>query len=88
MIEKRCQHCGSILERPNPEMLRLARWLRGATQADLSKATGIDQGIISKYEGGIRILEESHIELFSKALHFSPAFFFREGKMYPAQFAY
>jgi len=67
-------------------MLRLARWLREASQTDLSKATDVDQSIISKYEGGIRVMTEDHIALFSKALHFPTAFFFREGKMYGVKY--
>lgn len=67
-------------------MLRLARRLREASQADLSKATGVDQGTISKYEGSICVMTNDHIALFSKALRLPTAFFFREGKMYGVKY--
>ncbi|QRK06060.1 ImmA/IrrE family metallo-endopeptidase [Archangium violaceum] len=36
----------------NPEMLTLARAGAGLTQADLAKALGVSQGMVSKYESG------------------------------------
>jgi len=67
----------------NPEFLRMARYLRAVAQAELAECTGIVQGIISKYEAGIKVPTAEHLVLFARALVFPIDFFFREGRMLP-----
>lgn len=62
----------------NPEMLRLAREVRGKTQSDLVDKTDIPQGNISKYEHGLRIPEDTDIQTLSKELDFPYSFFFQK----------
>lgn len=66
----------------NADMLALARELRGLSQVELSQETGIDQGLISKYECQLRQPSEQDLNRFANALKFPRAFFFREGRIY------
>ncbi len=64
----------------NPEMLILAREVRGITQKQLAELSGIDQGSVSRYEGGIKSISDHDLKLISEALHFPTGFFFRRGE--------
>lgn len=66
-------------ESVNPEMLTLAREIRGWTQKYVSEASGISQGKISKYEGGIAHVKDSDLSLFVNALRFPADFFYQKG---------
>jgi Zn-dependent peptidase ImmA (M78 family)/DNA-binding XRE family transcriptional regulator len=65
----------------NVDMLRLARNVREFTQADLAKAAGVTQALISKIEHGL-IAQPSDevVQKFSKAVRFPPEFFFQEDR--------
>jgi Zn-dependent peptidase ImmA (M78 family)/DNA-binding XRE family transcriptional regulator len=60
----------------NPDMLRLARDLRGVTQAELASMSGVTQALISKMENGL-VAQPSDEVIVSicAALRFPPAFF-------------
>lgn len=64
----------------NPEMLILAREIRGMTQTELAETSGIDQGRISRYEGSLRTIPDDELHILAKALSFPVAFFYRDGK--------
>ena len=66
----------------NPEMITLARELRGMKQSDLSKATGIDQGTLSKYENGAREVSDKDLKFLIKVLNYPPEFFYRSGRRF------
>jgi len=63
----------------NPEMLILARQIRGMTQKKLAEISGVDQGTISKYEGGIKPMLEHDLKAIAKSLGFPAEFFYRPG---------
>lgn len=69
-----------IRQRVNPEMLALAREVRGLTQADLAEQVGVDQSQISRYERGVTSVSASELDNLADALAFPRDFFFREGK--------
>lgn len=71
----------------NPEMLMLARELRGLTQAQLSELSGIDQGSISRYEGGLKDIPVSDLDRIAQALRFPTDFFSQPGRRYGADVA-
>lgn len=64
----------------NPDMLVLAREVRGLTQSQLARATAIDQGLVSRYESGVRPITEKDLSSIASELEFPEAFFFREGR--------
>lgn len=64
----------------NPEMLSLARDIRGITQKELAEKAGLAQGTISKYEGRVQTPSDHEIECLAEALDYPVSFFFREGK--------
>lgn len=64
----------------NPEMLVLAREVRGLTQKDLAHLSGIDQGRISRYEGGIRDIPQNELQVLSNLLNFPVPFFLQNGR--------
>ena len=65
-------------EKFNPDMLRLARDVREVTQADLARATGFTQALISKIENGL-IGQPSNdvVEKIAESLAFPRPFFFQ-----------
>jgi len=69
-------------DRPfNPEMLRLARDRHALTQAELARASGVTQALISKLEHGF--VSEPSAETaaqLASALRCSPAFFYEPGR--------
>lgn len=64
----------------NPEMLILARVLRGLTQTQLAKVANIDQGAISRYEGNLKNITDEHVNKIAQELHFPVSFFYRPGQ--------
>ncbi|HWA89216.1 MAG TPA: XRE family transcriptional regulator [Rhizomicrobium sp.] len=62
----------------NPDMLRLARDAREATQADLARMSGVTQALISKIENGLGQPSEDVIEKVATALRFPISFFLQE----------
>lgn len=63
---------------PNAEMLTLARRSRGLNQTRLSKLVGIPQSIVSRYEAGVIVITDVHLERFSTALDYPVRFFLRQ----------
>ena len=62
----------------NPDMLKLARDVRGLTQAQLALQSGVTQAFISKLEHGFNTQPgEDALEAISSALGFPKAFFFQ-----------
>lgn len=74
------------LHRPemfNPQMLTLARHLRGLSQKELANKVKLHQGNISKYENGIVIPSDDHIKRLADSLGFPEGFFYRKGEIHP-----
>lgn len=53
-------------------MIKQARLARGMTLAKLAAATGIDQGLLSKYERGVVRPREQNMNAIFSALDLSP----------------
>lgn len=65
----------------NPEMLILAREMRGLSQEELAAKMKIQQGTLSKIENGVMDASEQ-LESIYKTLKFPKSFFFREGRQF------
>lgn len=65
----------------NPEALLIARESRGRTQADVSEATGINQGILSKVENGVRPLADDQVTKVADFLRYPVQFFYEPGPL-------
>jgi Zn-dependent peptidase ImmA (M78 family)/transcriptional regulator with XRE-family HTH domain len=59
----------------NPAMITLARQARGLNQTQLSAATGLSQGFISKAENGVVEVTPERLEKIAAALRFPVDFF-------------
>lgn len=68
----------------NPEMLGLAREVRGLTQSALSEMTGIDQSQISRYERGNTLVPDTEQPKLAEALAFPIDFFYYADKRHGA----
>jgi Zn-dependent peptidase ImmA (M78 family)/DNA-binding XRE family transcriptional regulator len=66
------------LDKFNPDMLRLARDAREATQGDLAQMSGVTQALISKIENGLGQPSSEVAEKIATALRFPLAFFLQE----------
>jgi transcriptional regulator with XRE-family HTH domain len=68
--------------RLNPDMLRLARDVRGITQAQLASLTSVTQALISKIENGL-ILNPSEdvVSKLSVTLRFPKQFFYQAERL-------
>jgi Zn-dependent peptidase ImmA (M78 family)/transcriptional regulator with XRE-family HTH domain len=66
----------------NAEMLVLARESRGHTQAGLARLIGVEQGTVSKLEGGLLLVPNELIEKIALALRYPAGFFFQNEKVY------
>lgn len=64
----------------NPDMLSLARDIRGIKQKDLATQAGLTQGTISKYEGGSQTPSDEDVQKLANALDFPTSFLYRDGK--------
>lgn len=69
----------------NPEMLTLAREIRGMTQTQLATKSGIRQTKISRYEGGISQVSPDDLRILIKSLEFPEAFFFQGEQRFGAE---
>lgn len=70
------------MDSANPEMLVLAREIRGWTQAEVAERTGIVQGTVSKYENGTLDVPEDHLRKIAKALTFPVEFFGQRDRVF------
>lgn len=68
----------------NPNMLILARQVRGLTQSEIATRLGVSQGRISKMEQGLINIDDFIIEQLGKMLSFPKTFFSQPGQIYPA----
>lgn len=68
----------------NPEMLTLAREIRGLTQSKLAEISNIRQAKISRYEGGVTDVSADALSVLAESLAFPEDFFFQEGRRYGA----
>ncbi len=69
----------------NPEMLTLAREVRGMTQTQLAQESGIRQTKISRYEGDLAKVDEEDLRYIAEALGFPEEFFFQSGQRFGAE---
>lgn len=68
------QELEEILKLPISKKIKRLRELNGISQRELSKATGISESSIQKYELGARIPKVSSLEKIAKALNVAPGF--------------
>ena len=69
----------------NPEMLTLAREVRGMTQTQLARDSGVGQTKISRYEGELAKVDAEDLRDIAEALGFPVAFFFQSGQRFGAE---
>ena len=69
----------------NPEMIMLAREIRGMTQTQLAQKSGIRQAKISRYEGRITHVEPDQLIDLARALGFPEEFFYQGGQRFGAE---
>ena len=69
----------------NPEMITLAREVRGLTQSKLAELSGIRASTISRLEGGVAEASESDLSKLVKALSFPPDFFSQPGSRFGSE---
>lgn len=67
-----------VPDRFNPDMLRLARDARGATQEDLADWSKVTQALISKVENRLTQPSDEVVDKFALALQFPRSFFFQQ----------
>ena len=70
-------------DRFNSEMFSLARKIRGRTQTELSKQTGLSQGQLSRFEHGLLAPSSDNLRVIAGALQFPPEFFQMQGNLFP-----
>jgi len=66
----------------NYRVLLIARQARRLSQLELSELTGIDQGLLSKVENGLREPTEDVVNRLSDKLGFPQDFFYQSGRVY------
>ena len=66
-------------------MLTLAREIRGMTQTELAKKSGIRQAKISRYEGNISQVNSDHLRVLARSLDFPEEFFLQVGQKFGAE---
>lgn len=66
----------------NHEMLTLARDSRGISQPELAKKMGVNQGWISRVEGGLRTIQPEQLEKLAEILHYPVEFFTQKDTIY------
>lgn len=65
----------------NPEVLKVARDSRGATQEDIAKAAGVTQGLISKVENGVVSLAPTEVTAIARFLDYPERLFYEPGRV-------
>lgn len=65
-----------ISEFARPDRIRMGRLLRAMTQREVAAQTGIDQGLISKYENGRRVTDDDLAKI-ARVLQLPLSFFYR-----------
>jgi Zn-dependent peptidase ImmA (M78 family)/transcriptional regulator with XRE-family HTH domain len=66
----------------NPEMLILARESKGWSQTELAGAVAVQQGTISKIEGGLLAPSSDLVNIFSNELEYPEHFFYESDRVY------
>ena len=74
--------------RVNPEMIVLAREVRGLSQVDLAKGINSSQPTISRYEAGTADVPSEHLNAIAAFLERPKAFFFWKDPLYSASCMY
>jgi Zn-dependent peptidase ImmA (M78 family)/DNA-binding XRE family transcriptional regulator len=75
----------NIMEKVNPEILKLAREVRSITQEELATSIGVEQGTLSKIEKGILQADQEIVKNVSKVLNFPATFFYQDKKVIPVE---
>src|SRR5688500_14664183 len=65
----------------NPEMVTLAREIRGMTQKELAEKSQVSQAHISRYESDLAIPSKSDLDKLASSLSFPVSFFYQEEKI-------
>jgi Zn-dependent peptidase ImmA (M78 family)/transcriptional regulator with XRE-family HTH domain len=66
----------------NPQMVTLARESRGYTQPELANKLGVNQGWLSRVEGGLRTVTPQLLDGLATSLNYPPEFFTLSDKVY------
>jgi len=66
----------------NPQMVTLARESRGLSQPELANILNVNQGWISRIEGGLRTIKPELINQLAEALNYPASFFTIQDKIY------
>lgn len=73
------------MEKINPEILKIAREVRGITQEELAAVIGVEQGTLSKIEKGILQSDSEIVKRLSDALDFPITFFYQNKRVLPVE---
>lgn len=65
----------------NPEMLSLARRSRALTQTSLSQSSGVNRGLIARYEAGMADPNDDTLSRLAEALNYPTRFFRRNSAL-------
>jgi Zn-dependent peptidase ImmA (M78 family)/transcriptional regulator with XRE-family HTH domain len=76
------------MDQVNPEMIVLARELRGVTQVELAEAVSLTQATISRYESGQIEVPNGHLRAIAKFLERPESFFRWQERLYGASCLY
>jgi Zn-dependent peptidase ImmA (M78 family) len=71
----------STFKELNSEALTAARDSRSRSQAEVAKAAGINQGLLSKAEHGLLALKPEHVEKIADFLHYPVELFYEPGRI-------
>jgi Zn-dependent peptidase ImmA (M78 family)/transcriptional regulator with XRE-family HTH domain len=69
-----------MTQRPNPEILSIARDSRDESQEAVAKAAGVTQGMISKAENGVVDLSDEQVDRIAAFLRYPAALFYEPGR--------
>src|SRR5262249_52898058 len=72
----------------NPEMIVLARELRGVTQVELAEAISLTQSTVSKYESGTIEVPLEHLRSIAACLGRPDSFFYWQESLFSASCLY
>lgn len=76
------------MEKINPRMVTLARESRGMVHADLGRTLNVSAQAAWYLEQDFQVISETTLSTLSKALEYSPCFFYQQGEVLPLPLSY